>query len=204
MKEMWDERYRSLGYAYGREPNVFLKGAFAEYKPGKKMLFPADGEGRNSVYAASLGHDVYAFDLSEKAREKALRLADERRVSIEYKAGDFRNLDYKPESFDAAALIYAHFPPDLISEFHKKIGTLIRSGGLLILEGFSKNNLPLREKNPKVGGPKNPEMLFSTGSIRADFPGFEILQLEEAETELNEGEFHQGLARVIRFVGKKK
>jgi hypothetical protein len=35
------------------------------------MLLPAEGEGRNAVFSASLGWDVYAFDFSSNAREKA-------------------------------------------------------------------------------------------------------------------------------------
>ena len=62
----------------------------------------------------------------------------------------------------------------------------------------------LRAKNPKVGGPGQLEMLFSVESIRKDFPDFDILELEEVETELMEGTYHNGLANVIRFVGKKK
>jgi 2-polyprenyl-3-methyl-5-hydroxy-6-metoxy-1,4-benzoquinol methylase len=203
MKEMWDERYGSVQYAYGTEPNVFFKYALEEYKPGKKILFPADGEGRNSVYAATLGYETVSFDLSEEARKKALKLASERGVQIEYQVGDFKGLHYQPASFDAAVLIFAHFPADLQSGYHRAIAELVKPGGLIILEGFSKNNLPLREKNPQVGGPANPAMLFTVDGIRDDFFNFEILELAETETELKEGKYHLGKASLIRFVGRK-
>jgi hypothetical protein len=61
----------------------------------------------------------------------------------------------------------------------------------------------LREANPKVGGPNKIEMLFSVDSIKNDFPDFEIIQLEEVEIELNEGEYHNGRGKVIRFIGCK-
>ena len=112
-------------------------------------------------------------------------------------------MDFGKNSFDAAALIYAHFPPPLISPYHQKIAGLVKPHGLVFLEGFSVNNLPLRLKDPRVGGPDNPDMLFSTSSIESDFESFEILQLEEAEIQLNEGQFHNGKAKVIRFVGRK-
>jgi hypothetical protein len=47
-------------------------------------------------------------------------------------------------------------------------------------------------------------MLFSEESIICDFPNCEVLELAEVETELSEGEYHNGIAKVIRFVGKKK
>jgi len=203
MKEMWDERYRSKRYAYGTAPNVFFKSSLEKYLLEGSILLPAEGEGRNAVYAAQLGLDVTAFDISEEGRKKALRLAKSHNVDINYKVGDFLEMDFSEKSFDVAALIYAHFSPEFLSSYHKKIARLIKPNGMIILEGFSKNNLPLREKNPKIGGPKNLEMLFSSETIRKEFPNFEILELEEVETELNEGDFHIGIAKVIRFVGKK-
>ena len=61
---------------------------------------------------------------------------------------------------------------------------------MVIIEAFSKNNLPFVIENPKVGGPRDAEMLCSKEEILQDFADFEIIQLEEVITELNEGEFH--------------
>ena len=71
MKEMWNERYAQKTFAYGEEPNVFLKEQLIEIKPGK-ALFPAEGEGRNAVYTATLGWKVNAFDLSKEGKQKAI------------------------------------------------------------------------------------------------------------------------------------
>jgi len=204
MKEMWDNRYRAVEYAYGTTPNVFFKSSLDKYNLKGSILLPAEGEGRNAIYAARQGLAVSAFDISEEGRKKALQLAAAHNVVIDYNVGEFLEMDFTENSFDAAALIYAHFPPNKLSNYHKRIADLIKPNGLVILEGFSKNHLPLREKNPKVGGPNKLEMLFSIESIRNDFPDFEILELEEVETILNEGEFHIGKAKVIRFVGRKR
>lgn len=203
MLEMWDKRYSENGFAYGTRPNEFFKDTLNEYQLSGKLLLPAEGEGRNAVYAALKGFDTTAFDISNEGKKKALRFAKTANVSIEYEVGDFLKMDFEENSFDVAALIYAHFPPNILSTYHKKIGSLIKPGGILILEGFSKNNLPLREKNPKIGGPNKLEMLFSVESIKNDFPDFEILALEEVETELQEGNYHNGTAKLIRFIGKK-
>ncbi|NNK79867.1 MAG: class I SAM-dependent methyltransferase [Flavobacteriales bacterium] len=204
MKEMWNERYRSASFAYGKEPNEFFKESLESYDLSDKALFPAEGEGRNSVYAAKQGLDVTAFDISEEGKKKALQLAASEEVHIDYRVGDFTTMDFVESSFDSAVLIFAHFPPDILSDYHKKIASLIKPRGFVILEGFSKNNLPYRAKNPKVGGPNKEEMLFSKESIAADFSDFEILELEEQEIELNEGAFHKGIGKVIRFVGRKR
>ena len=62
---------------------------------------PAEGEGRNAVYAARQGLEVSAFDISEEGRNKAQRLAKENKVDLEYRVGELKELDYKDESFDA-------------------------------------------------------------------------------------------------------
>ncbi|MEZ5009547.1 MAG: class I SAM-dependent methyltransferase [Chitinophagales bacterium] len=204
MKDMWDDRYSDEEYAYGIEPNVFLKETIEKFKLKGDMLFPAEGEGRNAVYAAKNGLKVTAFDMSIEGRKKALQLAAKEKVDITYEVGNFFELDLIHQQYDAAALIYAHFPPPLLSQYHQKIGDLIKPNGLIILEGFSKNNLKLRAKNPNIGGPNMEEMLFSKDSIQKDFPDFEIIQLEETEVELQEGKYHNGIGSVIRFIGQKK
>jgi cyclopropane fatty-acyl-phospholipid synthase-like methyltransferase len=203
MKEFWDSRYSSEEYAYGVQPNEFLKAALDKYNLSGKILLPAEGEGRNGVYAAKKGLEVYAFDVSEAGKKKAEKLAKINNVKINYEVGDFFDLKLINEKYDVAALIFAHFSPETLSLYHEKIGQLIKPNGLVILEGFSKNHLEMQKENPNVGGPKIMELLFSTDQIKNDFPSFEILQLEEIVVELNEGEFHKEKGKVIRFIGRK-
>lgn len=204
MKEMWDSRYSSEDYAYGINPNVFFKDAIEKYKLKGSILMPAEGEGRNAVYAAKKGLEVTAFDISVEGKKKALKLAEKENVEITYEVGDFFNLDLINQKYDSAALIYAHFPPPLLSKYYQKIGELIKPKGFLILEGFSKTHLKYREENPKIGGPNQLDMLFSKELIQNNFPDFEIILLEETEVELSEGIYHNGVGSVIRFVGNKK
>ena len=202
VKEMWNSRYAEETYAYGMDPNIFFKETIDKLQPGK-ILFAAEGEGRNAVYAAKKDWNVTAFDISEEAKKKALQLATKENTDINYEVGSLFDLPLTKETYDSAVLIFAHFPTPILSSYHKKIGELINPNGILILEGFSKGHLKLREENPKVGGPNKIEMLFSVESIKKDFPNFEILQLEEVEIELNEGIYHNGTGKVIRFVGRK-
>jgi ubiquinone/menaquinone biosynthesis C-methylase UbiE len=97
--------------------------------------------------------EVSAFDISVEGENKALQLAQAENVSIDYHVGDFLKMDFPENHFDAAALIYAHFPLHFLADYHRRIARLIKPHGLVILEGFSKNNLPLRAKNPGIGGP---------------------------------------------------
>ena len=199
----WDERYRSEAFAYGEAPNEYLKANLSKLSVGN-ILFPADGEGRNSVYAAGLGWNVSAFDISLEGQRKAMQLADAKKVNIEYQVGELQNLNFKQEQFDALALIYAHFPASIKSKLHQDLDKLLRKGGILIFEAFSKNHLEYVTKNEKVGGPRDIESLFSIEEIKADFSNYEVLELVEKEIELSEGLFHNGAGSVIRFVGRKQ
>lgn len=203
MIKMWDNRYANKDYAYGIAPNNFFKSAIEEYKIDGKILLPAEGEGRNAVYAAKKGLNVKAFDISIEGKRKALQLATKENVTIKYEVGDFFDLDLINEKYDSAALIFAHFPNQILSKYHNKVADLIKEGGIIILEGFSTGHLPLRMKNPNIGGPNKIEMLFTEKSIKDDFSDFEIIKLEEIEIELKEGNFHNGKGKVIRFIGKK-
>ena len=203
MKEMWNSRYADVDYAYGTAPNQFFQKTLDKYNIEGKILLPAEGEGRNAIYAAKKGLEVFAFDISIEGKNKALKLAKKENVSINYEIGDFFDLQLTNEKFDVAALIFAHFPTNIITQYHQKIAELIKPNGFLILEGFSKNHLELQKENPNAGGPKNIDMLFSIDTIKKEFPQFEIILLEEKEVELNEGKFHQAKSKVIRFVGIK-
>lgn len=80
-KNKWDKRYSSEEFAYGEEPNKYLKQQLDKLKVGT-ILFPAEGEGRNAVYAALLGWNVFAFDISKEGKKKALQLAKSNNVMI--------------------------------------------------------------------------------------------------------------------------
>jgi|SRR5688572_22278661 len=201
--ERWNERYRMEEFAYGEEPNNYLKEHLEKLDVGT-ILFPAEGEGRNAVFAAILGWTVSAFDISVEGKHKALRLAEAKKVTIDYQVGELETLNYNTEQFDAIALIYAHFPAETKSFYHKALDKYLRKNGSIIFEAFSKEHIDYISKNEKVGGPKDIAMLFSIDELRSDFANYEIIELEEKEIELNEGLFHNGRGSVIRFVGRKK
>ncbi len=198
----WDDRYRDKAFAYGEEPNQYLEEQLHKL-PAGSILFPAEGEGRNAVFAARKGWKVSAFDISAEGKKKAIQLAEKNKVSIDYQVGTLQALDYKEEQFDAIALIYAHFPADIKSALHRELDKYLRIGGTIIFEAFSKSHIAFIERDEKVGGPKDIASLFSVEEISHDFPNYEVIELKEKEIELHEGLYHNGQASVIRFVGRK-
>ncbi|MBL0146015.1 MAG: class I SAM-dependent methyltransferase [Chitinophagaceae bacterium] len=199
----WDDRYSIAEFAYGTQPNNYLKEQLQKLTAGT-ILFAAEGEGRNAVFAAKTGWKVSAFDISEEGKKKALLLAEANNVLIDYKVGELQTLNYTLTQFDAIALIYAHFPANIKSVYHQTLDKYLRKNGIVIFEAFSKKHIEYISKNEKVGGPKDVDMLFSTDEIKSDFKNYEIIELKEEEIVLNEGLFHNGTGMVIRFVGRKK
>lgn len=197
MNQFWDERYRVEEYVYGKEPNTFFKSRLENYKPGH-LLLPGEGEGRNAVYAASLGWKVTAFDTSTEGRSKALKLAKEKGVSINYEIASYHDFSFEEMHYDMVALFFTHQPEDDRKRFHRKLADSMNPGSILIFEGFHKKQI-----NRNTGGPQNIEFLFDEAMILTDFANFEFLELTSLTRELNEGPFHQGVADVIQGVARK-
>jgi hypothetical protein len=202
MKDFWNERYAADRYAYGTAPNAYFKHCLDTISKPGRLLLPAEGEGRNAVYAAQQGWDLVCFDISEEGRKKALRLAQEKEVQIDYRLGSLETIRAE-ERFDAVALIYTHFPAPMRKDLHLKLSSLIKEGGYLILEGFAKGNLAYHDEYPQIGGPKTEDMLFDLKELKTEFQGFIFSEAIELEVQLNEGDFHQGRGLVIRLYGTR-
>ncbi|WP_420552579.1 class I SAM-dependent methyltransferase [Tenacibaculum aiptasiae] len=203
MKDFWNERYNDNEWAYGKAPNTYIKEKLPLFNAGK-VLFPAEGEGRNAVYAATLGWNVSAFDYSLKGKEKADKLAQLNNVTINYKVQAFLDEKYKQDEFDMICLTFVHFEPKIKAEMHKRLNSYLKKGGYIILEAFSKEHREINKKNPKVGGPSSEEEMYSLEEIKRDFSNYEIIELKNKNTYLQEGLYHIGNSAVIRFIGKKK
>lgn len=195
--EFWDKRYSEENFAYGTEPNAYFKQNINELKPGK-LLLPGEGQGRNAVYAAKLGWDVTAIDLSETAKQRALKLAEENQVELEYYVTPLEKFDFSENEYDSSALVFTHFPPETRNIIHIQIIKSLKPGGILIIEAFSKKQI-----GNTSGGPKQLPMLYTLDELLNDFKETVILESYETQTELDEGTYHRGKADVIRMVVKK-
>jgi len=195
MIEMWNKRYAQDEYAYGKEPNTFFKEQLALLKPAK-ALFPAEGEGRNAVYASKMGWEAVAFDNSTEAKKKALLLAQENQTKIKYLECSMEDFELEQNSFDLIVLIFAHMQHRQYN--HSRLLKFLKPGGKLLLEGFSKNQI-----NNSTGGPNKVEMLFSKEELQADFKELSGLNVWEEDIFLSEGEHHSGTASIIRLIGTK-
>lgn len=194
--DFWEQRFSEDEYVYGEKPNEYFQAQLKKLQEGK-LLLPAEGEGRNAVWAAKQGWDVTAFDQAVAGKDKALQLARKNGVQIDYDISSAPEFS-SPQSFDVIALVYAHFGAAERADVHRRLLSFLKPGGKVIFEGFSKEQLGYSS-----GGPKNMEMLFSEKEIREEFLGLSFVSIAQEEIDLAEGKYHQGKGSVIRFIGIK-
>lgn len=196
---MWNERYARPEYVFGTEPNAFLASCADLFKPGQTALCAADGEGRNSVWLASEGLSVTAFDASEVGLEKASRLADQKSVAVNYHLANIEDWDWSPDRFDVVAAIFIQFaPPNLRKGIFAGMKRTVRPGGLIVMQGYRPEQIEYG-----TGGPDRPEQLYTRELLEDAFRDFEIVRLDEHDSELHEGSGHAGISALIDFVARK-
>ena len=193
----WNGRYAEPGYAYGEQPNDFLRDQAAALPPGDALCL-AEGEGRNAVHLAQLGHRVLAQDLSAVGLAKAEALAQSRGVTIQTCCGDLAAFHPAPQSVDLVVAIWMHLPPPLRVQVLARAVAALRPGGHLILEAYTPRQLELG-----TGGPPQLELLCEPEDLRVELADLELLVLQERRRRIEEGPYHHGDSAVLQVLGRK-
>ena len=194
----WDTRYSSDAYIFGKEPSQFVSTYAYLIPPKSRVFLPADGEGRNSVFLAKLGHEVSASDYSEVGLQKARRLAAEHTVTVDFKAVDLKGYDWPENAYDAVVAVFIQFADP---SFRKAIFTglmrTVRPGGLILLHGYTPKQLEYR-----TGGPDEVANLYTKPLLSEAFSDCETLTLKAYDRHLDEGT-HKGRSALIDLVARK-
>lgn len=197
--QRWEDRYSVPDYVFGTEPNYFLAECKQILPAEGRVLAVADGEGRNGVWLAQQGLDVVSLDFSPVARGKAEALARERGATLEFITADVHTWDYPEESFDVVVEIFTQFStPDERALKWAGMKRTLKTGGLLILQGYTPKQLEYG-----TGGPKKLENLYTRDMLEEAFGGLHDLSIVEEEIEMREGPGHAGTSAVIKLTGRK-
>jgi SAM-dependent methyltransferase len=196
---VWNERFSQKEYLYGREPNEFIR-EHADRIPGQTVLCLAEGEGRNAVFLAGLGHRVLAVDKADAGLKKARDLADSRGVSIETEAADLATYDPGRERWDGIISTFVHLPRDIRARCHARVVSALKPGGVFLLEAYS----PRQGDMPGKGGPPpSSGMLMRLEEVAEELSGLDFFIAREIERDVNEGTGHRGLSAVIQILAIK-
>ena len=126
----WNRRYSQDGYLFGTAPNAWLAEHAGVWHPGQRVLCVADGEGRNSVWLASRGLVVDAFDIAEVGVAKARQLAASQGVTVGYTLAGCDDFTWTPGAWDGVAAIFVQFAdPALRTRLFAHIVSALKPGG---------------------------------------------------------------------------
>ncbi|MCD8494429.1 MAG: class I SAM-dependent methyltransferase [Burkholderiaceae bacterium] len=197
----WNERFlASDDYIFGKEPNAFLvRQASSRIKPGMTVLAIADGEGRNGVWLAEQGCEVWSVDSAPAASDRARALATERGVDMHVITADATEMNWSERQYDLVVGIFFQFAnPQLRAKLFNGMKQAIKPGGYLLIEGYG-----LKQLDYKTGGPGIPEHLYTLDLMREYFGDMHIEVLEEYDAELSEGKGHHGMSALVDLVARK-
>lgn len=195
----WNRRFEVDGYIFGTEPNAYLRQHAPLWRPGSSVLCVADGEGRNSVWLASQGMIVEAFDIAAVGVNKARKLAETAAVSVRFNVSDCDSWPWPTNTYDGIAAIFVQFAdPPMRARLFANLIRALKPGGVLILQGYTPKQLEY-----KTGGPPLLSHLYTADMLREAFAAMAVIELRDYEAELTEGTQHSGRSALIGLVARK-
>jgi SAM-dependent methyltransferase len=198
MANLWNERFNTAEYIFGEEPNAFIQEFAYQLEGLKNVAAFAEGEGRNAVFLAGLGHDVTTFDYAESGLNKTLQLAEKNNVEVKTVQVDLLEDSVPIEQFNAAIMVFGHFLKEDQRCVFEKILKSVKPGGKIMMELYSESQLDYR-----TGGPKKLEMLYKPQDILDWCENYKIVHFFVGEQSRQEGTLHTGLAHVIQLILEK-
>ena len=195
---MWDERYSTEEYAYGKTPNKFLEENYRVIPKGK-VLCLAEGEGRNAAFLARQGYSVTAVDGSQVGLQKAKKLAEEQGVSLELIHADLADFDIGENRWDGIVSIFCPLPSALRKELHKKVVAGLKPHGVYLVEAYTPDQL-----KHGTGGGKSADSMTTKESLSLELEGLTFRHLLELEKDVVEGIYHTGLGAVVQAIASKE
>ncbi|WP_027964607.1 class I SAM-dependent methyltransferase [Halalkalibacillus halophilus] len=194
----WDQKFNDEDFIYGEIENEFINEKSDIIPANSKVACFAEGEGRNAVYLATMGHNVTAFDQSTVGLKKAEKLAATNNVQVETVATDLTKEEVGKELYDAAIMVFGHVAKADQPYFLENIFQSVKKGGTILIEVYSESQLDY-----ETGGPKTVEMLYSAKDILKMTRGYKREHFYYGEVERNEGKGHVGTGHVIQVVVRK-
>jgi SAM-dependent methyltransferase len=190
-REDWDRRYAEVENLWAVKPNRFLVAEVDGLQPGRALDL-ACGEGQNAIWLASLGWEVIGVDFSEVAIAKARARAERDAVRVEFVCADLTSYEPEPAAFDLVLLLYLHIPKSQQRGVLSGAAAALRGGGTLVLVGHDLTNV-----TDGVGGPSDPDLLFTPDEIAAELP---TLEIEKATRVLRDvaGEERDAIDALVR------
>ncbi len=190
-REEWNRRYADSELVWSAGPNQFLATEVAGWPPGR-ALDVACGEGRNALWLAEQGWEVTAIDFADAALQKGRALAERRGLSVRFFEADVLEAPYPGGPYDLVILFYVQLPAAERRRVVRAGAEALAPGGALLVVGHDTTNL-----EHGVGGPQDPEVLFTPDDLLADLAGMDDLLPARAERRTRRVETDAGPSDAI-------
>lgn len=181
-REHWNRKYAETDLLWSATPNRFLVAEVADLTPGRALDL-ACGEGRNAAWLAERGWKVTGVDFSEVAIAKARERAVREQLDIDFIGADL--LEYEPavDAFELVLVFYLQIPAPERRRVLERAALAVGADGTLLLVGHDLTNL-----TDGVGGPQDPDLLYTPDDIAADLPGLEIEKAERVLRDVSDAD----------------
>ncbi len=173
-RDRWNERHAAHDAIESVEPDPTLVGTCRVLAPGRALDL-GTGDGRNAIWLGQQGWQVTAVDFSTVAIDRArARAVSAGAPGIAWQLADLLEWQPPEASFDLVLLAFIHLPSDERRLVYGRAAAAVARGGTFLVIGHDRTNL-----GRGVGGPQDPDVLFTAPEIVGDLPaGFRVDQAE--------------------------
>jgi SAM-dependent methyltransferase len=186
----WNERYLKsdsvMPSAHSEVLGVHAKGL----TPGTALELAA-GDGRNALYLARLGWKVVAVDFSDVALERGRGFAGRLGLSVDWQLADLVSYQPETQAYDLVCMFYLHLPKAEFHEILRRAVAALRPGGTLLVVGHDLANL-----TGGCGGPRDPDVLYTSQEIVAVLSGLQIDYAGTEERQADHGVVTDGIVQI--------
>jgi 2-polyprenyl-3-methyl-5-hydroxy-6-metoxy-1,4-benzoquinol methylase len=189
----WDSFHEKYEVDEPHEKVIEFHQKYLEGKGELKVLDLGCGRGRNAIYLAQNGLDVYGCDISENGIKALHEIAAKTGIKIETDVSDITSLPYDREFFDVVISVNVlnHGKAADIEVYFKEATRVLKPEGMLFIIGLGssfinyvrKDDTQEIEPNTYVNidtpDGDNVHHLFAEGELRRWLQNFEFLGLSE-------------------------
>ena len=139
MSKIWDKVYTNDSAFFGEEPSDFAQKCYNDFKryDVSRLLELGCGQGRDTIFFASNGLDVYAIDCSKVAIENINQKIKGKNIALHLSHFEVRQalpIDIDSSHFDAiySHMFYnMHFTDEELNFLFKESSRVLKNNGLL-------------------------------------------------------------------------
>jgi len=186
-RESWNARYADRDYVWDVVPSRLLASEVCELSPGRALDLGC-GEGRNSVWLASLGWRVTGVDFSDVGLDKARALARHNGAKARWLQRDLIQYRPWPRHYELVLMCYLQLPYEELAVIVDRAAEAVKPGGTFLYVAHDRSNLEHGH-----GGPRSSEALRTPGEITAMLDGFRIDRSEVVERAVDAEPGHGGI-----------